>query len=346
MTSIQNSITVPLTPPLSSQTPQEKSTGSTGVESTIMPKASMPGADVLTLNNALNKADSLAQTLQTPTFRGEQKDDRVLATQQFVNSLNGVANSCTPLTPEQKTTLQETLNKVSPQARMPALQVTADPKKTVEDKVLWEKISKSVGQIGEDYLGIYENVVGNYTDFYTAYSDILSQMGGWISPGEDGNKVKLDIDKLQAALEKLETDYSLPNKGAVLFPTQSDNGGITGMDIDTAKQWAKELGLPDSCVKSSPDGKYVVVIDLIPVVAMIRDVKALRWHDLLVLELDNAKFQAWQSGFKAQEENLKNTLQTLTQKYSNANSLYDNLVKVLSSTISSCLETAKSFLQG
>ncbi|EPB7318004.1 IpaD/SipD/SspD family type III secretion system needle tip protein, partial [Salmonella enterica subsp. enterica] len=33
-------------------------------------------------------------------------------------------------------------------------------------------------------------------------------------------------------------------------------------------------------------------------------------------------------------------------KYSNANSLYDNLVKVLSSTISSSLETAKSFLQG
>ncbi len=32
------------------------------------------------------------------------------------------------------------------------------------------------------------------------------------------------------------------------------------------------------------------------------------------LEMDNAKYQAWQSGFKAQEENLKATLQTLTQK--------------------------------
>lgn len=38
------------------------------------------------------------------------------------------------------------------------------------------------------------------------------------------------------------------------------------------------------------------------------------------LEMDNAKYQAWQSGFKAQEENMKTTLQTLTQKYSNANS--------------------------
>lgn len=343
MTSIQNSITVPLTPPLSSQTPQEKSAGSTGVEPTIMPTTSMPGADVLTLNNALNKADVLAQTLQTPTFKGEQKDDRVIATQQFQNSLNGVANSDTPLTPEQKTTLQETLDHVSPQALMSAPQVMADPKKTVEDKVLWEKIAKAIGQIGEEYLGVYENVVSNYTDFYTAYSNILSQLGSWITPGADGNKVKLNVGALQTALEKLKTDYSLPNKGAVLFPTQSESGGTTGTDIDTAKQWAKELGLPDTCVKQSQDGKYVVVVDLTPVDNMIRDVKALGSG---VVELDNAKFQAWQSGFKAQEENLKNTLQTLTQKYSNANSLYDNLVKVLSSTISSCLETAKSFLQG
>lgn len=343
MTSIQNSITVPLTPPLSSQTPQEKSAGSTGVEPIIMPTTSMPGADVLTLNNALNKADVLAQTLQNPTFKGEQKDDRVIATQQFQNSLNGVANSGTPLTPEQKNALQQTLDQVSPLVRMPPPQLMVDQKKTVEDKVLWEKIANAIGQIGEEYLGVYENVVSNYTDFYTAYSDILSRMGGWITPGADGNKIKLDVGQLLTALNKLKTDYSLPNKSAVLFPTQNDSGGITGSDIDTAEQWAKELGLPESCVKQSTDGKYVVVVDLTPVEAMIRDVGALGSG---VVEMDNAKFQAWQSGFKAQEENLKNTLQTLTQKYSNANSLYDNLVKVLSSTISSCLETAKSFLQG
>ena len=79
---------------------------------------------------------------------------------------------------------------------------------------------------------------------------------------------------------------------------------------------------------------------------MVDDLNGLgRPGDDSKLEMDNAKYQAWQSGFKAQEENMKTTLQTLTQKYSNANSLYDNLVKVLSSTISSCMEAAKSFLQ-
>lgn len=339
MTSIQNSITLPLTPPLSPHTPQEKGTGSVGVEPTNEPKTAEPGAVVSTLNNALNKADVLAKTLQTPTFKGEQKDDRVVAAQQFQNSLNGVANSGTPLTPEQKTALQQTFDQVSAQVLMPAPPV-ADQKKTVEDKVLWEKIANAIGQIGEEYLGVYENVVSNYTDFYTAYSDIFSRMGDWITPGADGNKVKLNVGELLTALNQLKTNYSQPNKAAVLFPTQSDSGDITGSDNNTAKQWAKELGLPESCVHPF-NGKYVVVVDLTPVDAMIRDATSLGSS---IVEMDNAKFQAWQSGFKAQDEILKNTLQTLTQKYSNANSLFDNLVKVLSSTISTCMETIKAFL--
>ena len=110
--------------------------------------------------------------------------------------------------------------------------------------------------------------------------------------------------------------------------------------------WATELGLPSSCVKQK-NGGYIVLPDLTPLRTMIQELEGMGGYSGNgILELDNAKYQAWQAGFKSQEENLKTTLQTLTQKYSNANSLYDNLVKVLSSTISSCLETAKSFLQG
>ncbi|WP_252996514.1 IpaD/SipD/SspD family type III secretion system needle tip protein, partial [Shigella flexneri] len=42
----------------------------------------------------------------------------------------------------------------------------------------------------------------------------------------------------------------------------------------------------------------------------------------------------WNAGFSAEDETMKNNLQTLVQKYSNANSIFDNLVKVLSSTTS------------
>lgn len=45
---------------------------------------------------------------------------------------------------------------------------------------------------------------------------------------------------------------------------------------------------------------------------------------------DTAKYQAWQNGFNAQEETMKNQLQAFTQKFSNANSYHDNFNRTLS----------------
>lgn len=335
--------------PLSSSpsSPQETNVEKTVTGSATITNVQTKSADVVILDNALKKSEALINTLQAATYQNEQKNDRLLAAQQFESSLQGIVNSRVTLAPEQKISLQSDVDNALHQA-LPNQETLFEPmaaqRTTISDKELWEKIAHAIGQIGEEYLEVYENVVGKYTEFYTDFSDILSQMGGWISPGgKDGNQVKLNVDALVNALEKLKTKHKLPYQNAVLFPSQSEGSGITGVsERKVAEQWAKELGLPDSCVQLF-NGKYVVVVDLTPIEAMIRDTRALGKGEV---EIDNAKFQAWQAGFKAQEENLKNTLQTLTQKYSSANSLYDNLVKVLSSTISSCLETAKSFLQG
>lgn len=335
--------------PLSSSpsSPQETNVEKTVTGSATITNVQTKSADVVILDNALKKSEALINTLQVATYQNEQKNDRLLAAQQFESSLQGIVNSRVTLAPEQKISLQSDVNNALHQA-LPNQETLFEPmaaqRTTISDKELWEKIAHAIGQIGEEYLEVYENVVGKYTEFYTDFSDILSQMGGWISPGgKDGNQVKLNVGALVNALEKLRDQHQLPYQNAVLFPSQSEGAGITGVsDRKAAEQWAKELGLPDFCVQRF-NGKYFVVVDLTPIEAMIRDTQALGEG---AVEIDNAKFQAWQAGFKAQEENLKNTLQTLTQKYSSANSLYDNLVKVLSSTISSCLETAKSFLQG
>ncbi|MCD0494638.1 type III secretion system needle tip protein SctA [Chromobacterium violaceum] len=277
----------------------------------------------------------------------EARNAQTVSARLFESNLKGVAQSGHPMSAEQKQALQsgleDTFADAPPQARSAGAPMLYAAGQGMADSDLWDMISDQIGKIKDNYLGVYENVVGQYTDFYKAFSDILSKMANWIKPGSDGNKVKLNVDALKAALADLKTKFSLPNKAAVLFPAQGKDGAVQGGSESDARKWAGEMGLPDSCVKQSADGNWVVVVDMTPIDTMIRDVGAL--GSGTELELDNAKFQAWQSGFKAQEENLKNTLQTLTQKYSNANSLFDNLVKVLSSTISSCLETAKSFLQ-
>lgn len=279
----------------------------------------------------------------------QARDTQTLTTQQLSGGLNSVAQSGYEMSAEQKSKLQtdiaDTLADAPPTAREfaePMLFSAPAPgagKDMISDRELWEMISKSIGNIKDGYLGVYENVVGKYIEFYQEFSDILSKMAGWISSNDKGDKVTLSVGELYDALKTLKTKY----ENTVLFPT---SGTTTEAE---AKKWAKELGLPESCVQKKGDG-YVVVIDTGPVQKMMDALKGLAGGSEPAkdkkVEMDNAKFQSWQSGFKAQEENLKNTLQTLTQKYSNANSLFDNLVKVLSSTISSCTETAKSFLQG
>ncbi|AUH51327.1 hypothetical protein CXB49_11125 [Chromobacterium sp. ATCC 53434] len=319
----------------------------------------------------------------------EARDMQTLNVQQFVGSLNGVAQSAYSMSPEQKQRLSAELESLfaaaSPTAREAAAPILYSAKGAangmISDRELWALIGGSISDIKDGYLGVYENVVGKYIAFYQDFSAILTKMAGWVSSNDKGDKVTLSVGQLYQELDALMKKYGT----GVLHPA---SGTVSKAE---AEQKAKDLGLPESCVqqqgsgyvvvgngvlhpasgtvskaeadkwvadlgsgavaqeKPAGSGKYVVVIDNGPLQKMMDALNKLAGgvpaSDKKV-EMNNAEYQSWQSGFKAQEENLKNTLQTLTQKLSNANSLFDNLVKVLSSTISSCTETAKSFLQG
>lgn len=272
----------------------------------------------------------------------QDNDERLLERHQYIGRLKALAAAGIPLSAGQKQALSE-LFSVSGFYMLAHVR-QAPSGVDLSDAELWEMVTDKISATGEHYLGVYENVVAVYTRFYQNYSNILSALGGWLLPGKDGNNVKLDVTSLMQALNQLLQEYGSPSEKTVLFPAQS-GGTLIGATETEARQWLEELNLPETCLKPVGTG-YVVLVDLTPVQKMVDDLNGLgRPGDDSKLEMDNAKYQAWQSGFKAQEENMKTTLQTLTQKYSNANSLYDNLVKVLSSTISSCMEAAKSFLQ-
>lgn len=340
MLNIQNYSASPR-PGLAAERPQTTA-ASDHVETTAAPPVTEPrGAGIISLSQAATKAQQVQQTLRsTLPVSEENNDERTLARQQLTSSLNALAKSGVSLSAEQHEGLRNAFS--APALALFSTAPMAQPRTTISDAEIWDMVSQNISAIGDNYLGVYENVVAVYTDFYQAFSDILSKMGGWLSPGKDGNTVKLNVNALKSEISNLINKYNQINKNTILFPTQT-GGGVTTASRAEAEQWIKELNLPDSCLKSSGSG-FVVLVDMGPLDKMVSDLNGIGSGS--ALELDNAKYQAWQSGFKAQEENLKTTLQTLTQKYSNANSLYDNLVKVLSSTISSSLETAKSFLQG
>lgn len=211
--------------------------------------------------------------------------------------------------------------------------LAADEKTFKSYGELWQDAVNGIGTIEDQYLGVYENVVERYTAFYSDFSDFMSGLTAFLNVTTDdkGNQTMQFKPEVIAEINKLINDYANGSKG-VLFPA---SGTATKAEAD---KWAKELGLDPACVQPSGVG-YVVRVDLSPLLS-IRD----NLNDSAIKPMTTFEYQSWRSGFDAQSGKLQTTLQTLTTKYGNANGMFDTMVKVLSSSITSGSETLKQIL--
>lgn len=206
--------------------------------------------------------------------------------------------------------------------------------KSKSSKDFCKEIAKDIKSIKEGYLDVYYKALENYVKFFQSVSTLLSELAKLISDGSD-NKVKIDATKLEALLKTLQTDTE-PRKNSQLFPSDSNKSATKSQ----AEDWAKKFGLPDSCIKQAPDRGWYVKVDMSPIEDMIKGLDAIKTS-----EVSSAKYQAWKAGFDANVEKIQNLVQTLSQKYTSATSTYDNLVKVLSSTITTMYDADKEFLK-
>lgn len=120
----------------------------------------------------LLKSTEAQQTLQsTPPISEENNDERTLARQQLTSSLNALAKSGVSLSAEQNENLRSAFS--APTSALFSASPMAQPRTTISDAEIWDMVSQNISAIGDSYLGVYENVVAVYTDFYQAFSDIL-----------------------------------------------------------------------------------------------------------------------------------------------------------------------------
>ena len=200
----------------------------------------------------------------------------------------------------------------------------------------FDKLHELIDLIKNGYLAGYEHIIAAYSNFFSDFNaDITAKLKDWIEGAKEGKEVKLNAGALRAALTALIDKYTHPGSASVLFPKPGE-GGTSRAE---AEKWREALGLPASCLKRNADGSYCVVIDTGPLWTMrgsLPSSNSVTW--------DTAKFQAWQTGFNAQEERMKNTLQSFTQKYSNANSYHDNFNKTLSSHLNQFADMLKAML--
>lgn len=192
----------------------------------------------------------------------------------------------------------------------------------LSDRDICNQISDAITIMYTDYLAVYERAVEAYTEFWKFFSDsILSHLAEWTTVNKDGS---------------IKISYELIN----------NLGFVSGYfelvcDFDSAehaKAWAKTLGSGFYAIGCS------VAVDNKDVQLMVDTLMHLGGGQGPTFK-NATEYQAWLTGFNAGVENIKTNMQTITTKYSTANSMYDTIVKLLTSTISTLLESAKEYLR-
>ncbi|KVP66722.1 translocator protein BipD [Burkholderia ubonensis] len=171
---------------------------------------------------------------------------------------------------------------------------------------------------GKSDVDAYATIVEGLTKYFQSVTDVMSKLQDYISAKDDKN-MKIDGHAIRKLLQDI-IDH---------LPTMQVPKGA-----DLAR-WRKELGdavtISDSGVVTINPDKLIKMRDSLP------DESDVTW--------DTARYQAWNTAFSGQKDNILNDVQTLVEKYSHQNSNFDNLVKVLSGAISTLTDTAKSYLQ-
>jgi len=209
--------------------------------------------------------------------------------------------------------------------------VSADDKAIISSWDIFDFLQESISEINDSYLSTYTDILSGFNAFFSDFADFKSNFSKYVTAGTDG-KIMIQSHLILDNLESLITQYS----SYPLYPGQ----GKSASEAD-AKKWAKEMGLPDSCIHYNDSGGAWVALDTTPL-NTIKDSIA-NTFGRTTKQVDSAQYQAWLAGFDMQADKYQNFMQVMTQKYTTANSVFDNLIKVLSSTITSLLESDKSF---
>jgi type III secretion system IpaD/SipD/SspD family effector len=193
---------------------------------------------------------------------------------------------------------------------------------------LYDQVTDMIGDIQNDYLNKYRDALQKYLDFFRELSDILADISKHVNINyADPNFMHLKLGPILARLETLKADYSDGNAPLGEFDSAED-----------AQKFLDDLGGSGLSVVQHGD-KYLVKVDIRPLTELIESIPP---HGEMY---DTARFQQWLNGKDSRKETYQNAVTIISEKYSRANAIYDNLVKLLSSLIESVTKTDESFLQ-
>jgi type III secretion system IpaD/SipD/SspD family effector len=211
-----------------------------------------------------------------------------------------------------------------------------DPSSLDTSGLIWDshidfyaQISAMLGLLKTEWLSKYQDALGKFLDFYQKFSDIMEQL----KPVADGDKgdIKIDFTTVRDLLVTLMANFGLDTNALASFPNEK-----------AADSFKNSLGLPGLKV-TGPDanGKWHVKMDVSAVDDLVESMPTdgeVKW--------DSARYNAWVSSKDSNMEQIKHVSKVLGEKLSEMTQKYDNIVKILSSTIDKISEADMGFVRG
>lgn len=191
----------------------------------------------------------------------------------------------------------------------------------MSDWEIYDQVCKKLDYMQTNYMDIYAGVTEQYQLFMQDVNSFKVSLTEYMDNGTD--KITLNLDGINAELNKVIDKWSAT-------PI------LTVGTMDEAAYWQEQLGLP---YKTTSSG-YVFYVNLEPMYDIQKSVGS-----FLSPELSTARFNQWQNSVNSSCSTIESDTQIMAQKYSQANTVFNNLAKILSSTMDSLYQTDKEFLR-
>lgn len=195
----------------------------------------------------------------------------------------------------------------------------SDPTAVKSDWEIYDEVCEGLKNMQENYMDIYAQVTDQYQLYMKDVSSFKSSLTSYMDNGTDN--INLDIPGIKKEI-------------TTIIDKWSTTPILTVYSQEDADYWADQLGLP-----YKKDGNtYSFYVNLEPMNDLLDAVSKLK------SPVSTQVFSEWQNSVNTACSTVESDTQIMAQKYSQANTVFNNLAKILSSTMDALYQTDKQFL--
>jgi len=195
-------------------------------------------------------------------------------------------------------------------------------------QAFFARIAELLARLDSEWIKKYSGFMADYVALFAKIGEAMNLLSqGLGAPDKDGN-VTVDFGKLYDELEKIALELEAAGFGPE-FDTR-----------EAAQAFLDELGLPDMKLVALPNGKFQIGVDPY----LVRTLKDL-FSGMNGTKLSAAQLQQLMSAKDTLLERFNHLNRTVPEKYQRQLQMWDQLTKILSSSIDSITEADRAFIQ-